>query len=102
VTSPSFVSWLALLILAGGAAIAFKRSRRPLFDELSRHLARRGIEVGPAMTMEDALRELRREHPDAARDLEPLIALYEEERFSARPDRARVSTVRRKLRELST
>lgn len=102
VTSPSFVTWFALLILAGGAAVALKRSRRPLFDELSRHLARSGINVGPAMTMEDALRELRREHPDAARDLEPLIALYEEERFSARPDRSRVTTVRRKLRELET
>lgn len=102
VTSPSFVSWFALLILAGGVVVVFVRSRRPLFDELSRHLAKCGIEVGPAMTMEDALRELRREQPDAARALEPLIALYEEERFSARPDRARVSTVRRKLRELRT
>jgi protein-glutamine gamma-glutamyltransferase len=102
VTSPSFVSLFALLVLAGGVVVALKRSRRPLFDELSRHLGRRGIEVGPAMTMEDALRELRREHPEAARDLEPLIALYEEERFSSRPDRTRVSTVRRKLRELST
>ncbi|HEY0160295.1 MAG TPA: transglutaminase domain-containing protein [Thermoanaerobaculia bacterium] len=99
---PSFLPWLALLIVTGGAAVAVARSRRPLFDELSRHLARSGIEVGPAMTMEDALRELRRDHPEAARELEPLIALYEEERFSARPDRARASAVRRRLRELRT
>jgi transglutaminase-like putative cysteine protease len=102
VTSPSFLTWFALLIFAGGAVVVFARGRRPLFDELSRHLSRCGIEVGPAMTMEDALRELHREQPDAARALEPLIALYEEERFSGRPDRARTTRLRRRLRELRT
>ena len=100
VTSPSFLVALALAIAAGLLLIAMSRRHRPLFDAVARQLRELGIEVGPAMTMEDALRELRTQNPDAARRLEPLIALYEEERFSARSDRSRAATLRRKLREL--
>jgi hypothetical protein len=50
--------------------------------------------------MEDALRRLRADLPDAARDLEPLIALYEAERFSAHRDSKRVVMIRRRLAEL--
>jgi len=100
VTSPDFLAILALLV-AGALAVAFfMRRRRPLFDLLSVHLARHGIEVGPSMTMEEALQRLRSHHPEAARDLEPLIALYEEERFSPHEDRGRMGRIRRKLAEL--
>ncbi|HEU4523227.1 MAG TPA: transglutaminase domain-containing protein, partial [Thermoanaerobaculia bacterium] len=63
--------------------------RRPAFDLLVAHLRVHGIEVGEAMTIEEALTELAAEQPEAAAQLVPLIALYEEERFSARPDPAR-------------
>jgi transglutaminase-like putative cysteine protease len=100
IASPSFLGWFAALI-ACALAIALRNGRRrPLFHVLSAHLARRGIEVGPAMTMEEALQRLRVQHPDAARELEPLIAMYEEERFSARQDRARAAKIRRRLAEL--
>jgi protein-glutamine gamma-glutamyltransferase len=84
---------VALVLVVLVAFIVLTRRRRTLFDELAKHLAARGIEVGPAMTMEEALRA----HPDAARELEPLVQLYEEEMFSARPDRNRVRMIRRKL-----
>lgn len=100
VRSPSYLFALGLLIAAGVVVVMIARTRRPLFDVLARHLRRHGIDVGPAMTMEEALRELRTQQPDAARALEPLILLYEEERFSPRPDRARATKLRRRLREL--
>ncbi|HKB78235.1 MAG TPA: DUF3488 and transglutaminase-like domain-containing protein [Thermoanaerobaculia bacterium] len=87
----------ALLI---GAALWFVGRRRPAFDLLRRHLLARGIEVGSAMTMEEALGELRRTQPEAAAELAPLIALYEEERFSGRRVEA-APVIRRRLAELS-
>lgn len=98
--SPAFALTLLILFAAAAAAVWFVRRHRPLFDLLARELARRGITVGPAMTMEEALRQLRSEQPDAARELEPLIAMYEEERFSARRDRARAAFIRKRLAEL--
>jgi len=80
------------------AAIA--RRRRSLFAILAEHLAKLGIEVGPAMTMEEALRRLRLQHPAQARELEPLIAMYEAERFSATRDAKRAGAIRRRLAEL--
>ncbi|MDQ3281088.1 MAG: DUF3488 and transglutaminase-like domain-containing protein [Acidobacteriota bacterium] len=100
IASPSFVTLLAIVLTLGVIAITLARRQRPLFDVLSRHLKEHGIEVGPAMTMEEALRELHAQQPDAAKALEPLIALYEEERFSPRADRTRRATLRRRLREL--
>lgn len=100
VMSPGYLGVLALLIVAGAITIGIARRHKPLFDALARHLAAVGIEVGPSMTMEEALRTLRETKPDAARELEPLIALYEEERFSARADRKRGGTIRRRLAEL--
>jgi transglutaminase-like putative cysteine protease len=100
VTSPDFLTILALLVACALAVAFFLRRRRPLFDLLSVHLARHGIEVGPSMTMEEALHRLRSHHPEAARDLEPFIAMYEEERFSSHEDRGRVGRIRRKLAEL--
>jgi transglutaminase-like putative cysteine protease len=94
--APDVASALAVIVAVGTAIALLKRRRRTLFELLSAALAKRGIDVGPAMTMEEALRR----HPDAARDLEPLVAMYEEERFSAHPDRSRVGKIRRKLAEL--
>jgi hypothetical protein len=81
--------------------VLLRRRRRPLFDLLEEHLATHGIDVGASTTMEEALRELRTHHPDAARELEPLIAMYEEERFSPHADRTRVGKIRRKLAEIT-
>jgi hypothetical protein len=52
------------------------------------------------MTMEEALQRLHDEDPDAATALEPIVALYDEERFSPHADRKRASLVRRMLAEL--
>ena len=49
--------------------------------------------------MEEALTELRRKQPEVANALAPLIALYEEERFSPRERLAR-EIIRRRLAEL--
>ncbi|HKR64522.1 MAG TPA: transglutaminaseTgpA domain-containing protein [Thermoanaerobaculia bacterium] len=87
---------LALLPVALIFALSRYR-RRTIFDVLAAHLKSRGIDVGSAMTMEEALRAL---PPDAARELAPLIALYEEESFSPRRDRTRARQIRRKLAEL--
>src|SRR4029077_14914617 len=94
----------ALAAAAAGAALAFAvlwlvYRRRAAFDLLRDHLQTLGIEVGPAMTMEEALAELRRKQSEAAAALAPLIALYEEERFSARESAAR-EVIRRRLAEM--
>src|SRR6185436_4692477 len=72
--------------------------RRPPFELLRVHLRSLGIEVGQAMTMEEALRRLA---PADAAALAPLIALYEAERFSATPPRGARAVLRRKLAELA-
>jgi hypothetical protein len=88
--------------LIGGtlATLLVRRRRRSLFALLSRRLHDLGIEVGPAMTMEEALAQLRATRPDDADALAPLIALYEEEEFSPKRDRRRASAVRRGLASL--
>lgn len=90
----------ALLIAVIAAAVLAHRRRQPLFDVLAAHLRRHGIAVGPAMTMEEAFDVLRTDHPDTVRDLEPLIAMYEAERFSPHQDRSRVAAIRRRLAQL--
>jgi len=92
--SPSFLTPLALLIAVGCIAVVLVRRRRTLFDLLARRLRERGVEVRPAMTVEEALRLLR--ETDAA-ELEPLIAMYEEAVFSPRADRAHVRALRKAL-----
>ena len=79
----NFGSLMAVLVVAGIAVVLLARRRRSLFDLLAIHLASLGIEVGPSMTMEEALVQLRSMHPAAARELAPLIEMYEAERFSA-------------------
>ncbi|HEX9502585.1 MAG TPA: transglutaminaseTgpA domain-containing protein [Thermoanaerobaculia bacterium] len=94
-----------LLIVAGFVALAMivyfiAQHRRPAFELLRDHLRARGINVGPAMTMEEALVELHRSQPEIAAALAPLIALYEEEQFSAHGRPAR-EHIRRRLAELT-
>jgi transglutaminase-like putative cysteine protease len=96
-----YVKLAAALLLAGLAAIVLSRRRRSIFDLLAAHLHRLGIEVGPAMTMAEALEELRRSHPAAAVELEPLIAIYESERFSSQSGKGSMATIRRRLAEIS-
>jgi transglutaminase-like putative cysteine protease len=93
---------LAALLLAGFAAAVLSRQRRSVFDLLADHLRKLGIEAGPAMTMEEALVEVRRTQPAAAAALAPLIELYEAERFSASMERGRVRRIRKGLTDLKT
>ena len=99
--SPLLLTIVVLVLAAAVLAMVIVRRRQAAFTLLARHLQRLGIELSPAMTMEDALRILRADHPAAARDLEPLIALYEEEAFSATKDRRRVAMIRKRLAEMS-
>jgi transglutaminase-like putative cysteine protease len=93
---------VAVIAALAALVVIIRRRRRPLFDDLAGHLRFLGIEVGPAMTMEEALQILRDRHPDAARDLAPLIAEYEEEMFSGRHVRGRIPAIRRALAKLRT
>ena len=95
-----FASVLLTLIAGGLTLIWIVRMRHSLFDQLAGHLRQFGIEVGPAVTMEEALDELQRRHPEAAASLDPLIRLYDEERFSATRDRRREAAIRKRLAEL--
>jgi hypothetical protein len=88
---------LAVVLVAGAIVVLLARRRRRPFDLLAAFLKERGIEVGEAMTMEEALRRL---DPETARAIAPLVALYEEEEFSGRRDPARRRAMRRKLAEL--
>jgi transglutaminase-like putative cysteine protease len=96
-----FATTLAVVIAAGLIIVWLLRARSTLFGELAAHLRALGIEVGPSMTMEEALHELRRTRADSAAALEPLIRLYEEEQFSARRDRRRAREIRRGLQSLT-
>jgi len=91
---------VAALVALAALVLIVRRRRRPLFNDLAGHLRFLGIDVAPAMTIEEALQVLRRHHPDAARDLAPLIAAYEEEMFSTRRERGRVASIRRALAKL--
>jgi protein-glutamine gamma-glutamyltransferase len=94
---PGAIELLGLAILAGLVMTFIARRRRSLFVLLAARLHELGIDVSSSMTMEEALERLRAARPDAAEQMAPLIELYEEERFSARQDRARVALVREKL-----
>jgi hypothetical protein len=86
-----------MLVAAITVFLAILRRSRPVFELLAGHLRRLGIKVGPAMTMAEALEELRSVHPQAAVALQPLIELYEAERFSRGADPARAADLRRRL-----
>jgi len=84
-----------VMILGTALTLVVRRRNRSLFHLLATRLHDLGIEVGPSMTIEEALAELRASRPDAAGTLAPLIRLYEEERFSAMQDRRRARALRR-------
>jgi transglutaminase-like putative cysteine protease len=101
------VAPLTLIVIAAAALVGILIAsgvlrRQSAFALLESHLRKLDIEVGPAMTIEEALVVLRRQHPEAAAQLEPLIALYEEEQFSTRASRERRRALRRRLAELRT
>jgi transglutaminase-like putative cysteine protease len=100
---PVFTMHAAAIAAAMMAVVAlvylFAWQRRPAFALLREHLARRGIEVSAAMTMEEALARL--PESDAAQ-LAPLIALYERERFSAHASRTARAEIRRRLAALAS
>src|ERR1051326_7504596 len=93
----NLVPAIAAILFTVLLVTALARRRRSLFDNLAQHLARLGIEVGPSMTMEEALERLKRDLPTAAQDLAPLIAMYEAERFSPQHDARRVAAIRKRL-----
>src|SRR6185369_13582896 len=64
--SPRALMWLMLIVGAGALAFSIAGRRRPVFDLLASHLRALGIVVGPSMTMEEALAQLRTRHPEAA------------------------------------
>jgi hypothetical protein len=97
----TYLSLLTALAVAGIAVVLMARRRRSLFEVLAAHLHRLGIDIGPSMTMSEALHELRISHPAAAAELAPLIAMYEAERFSGRMERGRVRRIRERLAGLS-
>jgi transglutaminase-like putative cysteine protease len=88
----------AIVVIVAALLLLVRWRRRPAFELLRRHLAQRGIEVGPSMTMEEALRAL---PGDDATALAPLIALYEAERFSAAGSRGARAEIRRRLAALN-
>ncbi|HEX8169104.1 MAG TPA: transglutaminaseTgpA domain-containing protein [Thermoanaerobaculia bacterium] len=83
---PLVIAASALLAMLG-AWIA--RRRRGLFDVVATALAQRGVKIDAAMTAEDALRALRERDQEAAEELAPLIAIYEQEQFGAHRTRTR-------------
>jgi len=104
-TAVQVLSLRYLLLLAGFVAFALVayaivQRRRPAFELLRDHLRARGIEVGPAMTMAEAVDALHRTQPEVAAAFAPLIALYEEEQFSTHAVAAR-EKIRRRLSELT-
>jgi transglutaminase-like putative cysteine protease len=96
----SSVGLMAALFIVAIIALALLRRRPSTFTLLAAHLRRLGIEVGPSMTMEEALDELRRTQPATATALAPLIELYEAERFSATVERGTIRRIRKGLAEL--
>jgi transglutaminase-like putative cysteine protease len=92
---------LVMIVLGVGLLLSIAiRRRRSMFELLAERLAAFGIEVGPAMTIEEAVAELERQRPDAAAALRPLMALYEQETFSPRHAAARRRDFRRRLGEI--
>ena len=96
-----YLATLAGFVLFALLVFWIVHRRRPAFELLRDHLHACGIDVGPSVTMEEALDELQRSRPEIAIALAPLIALYEEERFSAHGKAAR-DVIRRRLAELDS
>ena len=95
--SPPFLILLFAVLAAGVAIVVYFRRPRSAFKLLAAFLKERGIEVSEAMTLEEALARL---DPESAKEVAPLVALYEEEEFSGRRDPRRIRTLRKRLVEL--
>ena len=93
---------MAVVVAVGLVVLLIRRRRRRSFDFVAEVLAAQGVQVKPAMTVEEAIRQLQEQRPEAAEELAPLVALYEEEAFSRAPDAKRSRSLRRKLAELKT
>ncbi len=96
-TSPALAGAIAAASLIGVAVVFFIRRRRSIFSLIAQRLRAFGIEVNHSTTVEEALELLRARDPEAARVFAQIIALYEEERFSPRPDGGRAALLRRQL-----
>jgi len=88
----------SVVLLLAAAALGTLRRRRPIFFAIADRLRDLGIDVKPATTVEEALDLLRVRDPEAALAFEQIIRLYEEEQFSPRPDRDRLTEIRQLLR----
>jgi transglutaminase-like putative cysteine protease len=100
VAGPDYLALLGFVIALGAVIVLVFRRRRPVFHLLADHLERLGVRVSDGTTMDEALARLRVVNPEAAGHLEPLIRLYDEERFSAHPSGGRVAAIRRGLAEM--
>ncbi len=98
--SPRMLSTVAALVALVALALAVIRRRRPVFDLIARRLRELGVEVQPATTAEEALALLRERDAAAASLFAQIINLYEQEQFSPRQDRTRVTDIRRRLTAL--
>jgi protein-glutamine gamma-glutamyltransferase len=98
--SPRVLGALSAVLALVAGAIVLARRRRSIFDLIADRLRGFGIEIHHSTTVEEALTMLRRRDAEAARVFERIVALYEEERFSPRPDDRRVAQIRRHLQEL--
>lgn len=99
-TAPLGITVAASLFGVIVLAWAISVRRRGPFELLARYLRAHGVEIDDATTIEEAVAKLRAEAPEAASELEPLVALYEQEQFSGRRDPERRRLLRRKLAEL--
>lgn len=93
---------VVLAVAAGLMMILLGRRRRGAFHFLAEVLAAQGVTIGPAMTAEEALQQLRLLRPEAADELEPLVSLYEEDAFSPTRDATRTRSLRNRLAGLKT
>ena len=98
--SPRFLGTVSAIVAAIALGFAMFRRRRPVFHLIAQRLRELGIEVQPATTVEEALELLRARDPAAAEGFAQVVALYEEEQFSPRQDRARIADIRRRLTEI--
>jgi protein-glutamine gamma-glutamyltransferase len=98
--SPRFMAALSGVVALIALGIAGVRRRRPVFHLIAQRLGELGIEVQPSTTVEEALELLRVRDPAAAEVFATVVALYEEEQFSPRQDRARIADIRRRLTEI--
>ncbi len=100
VAAPEYLKLLGLVLACGSIVVLIFRRRRPVFLLLAERLEQLGVRVEDATTIHEALTRLRSTNPAAATDLEPLVVLYDEERFSSRSSPERVATIRRGLAAL--